>query len=140
MQPRRGDTPLPSPPHLPTCVGGGRRSPPGAAAPYTRPFPEERLTIATEVVAVERLDAAEKRIASRDARLVAITHGDPTRASSCGRPVIYRPVRVTERRSADLVAVCSLHGDLVEGDKNTGGYTGAFAFFAADARTRRKSE
>lgn len=74
-----------------------------------------------------------------DTRLVAITHGDPGDPTDCGRPITYRATRVTEKRSADLVAVCPVHGDLVEVGP-TGDYIGTFAYLAVDARPRRKSE
>jgi hypothetical protein len=89
------------------------------------------------VIPAAFLEKTEK--ARPDVRLVAITHGDPTDPASCGRPITYRATRVTEKRSADLVAVCSLHGDLVEVGP-TGDYVGTFAYLAGDARPRRKLE
>jgi hypothetical protein len=90
------------------------------------------------VVPAADLETIEKKMPA--ARLVAITHGDPTAKADCGRPITYRATRVTEKRSADRVAVCPIHGDLVEQDGKTGGYRGAFAYFAPDTRPRRRSE
>jgi hypothetical protein len=83
------------------------------------------------------LEKSEKQ--RPDVRLVAVTHGDPCDLAQCGRPITYRATRVTEKRSADLVAVCPAHGDLTEIGAD-GSYTGAFAFLAPDARPRRKTE
>lgn len=93
------------------------------------------VTIAAPMAEAARL---EKTLLS--VRLVAVTHGDPTKASDCGRPITYRPTRVNEKRSADQIAVCPLHGDLLETARNGDGYIGAFAFFADDRRPRRRSE
>jgi hypothetical protein len=90
------------------------------------------------VAELAELEAVEKR--RPVARLVAITHGDPRDAKACGRPVTYRATRVTERRSADLVAECALHGDLTEVARDGNGYVGVVAYFQEDARARRRSE
>lgn len=97
------------------------------------------MTFLAELVApLGDIDKVEK--AKPAMRLIAITHGDPTATGHCGRPITYRATRVTEKRSADRIAVCPLHGDLLEDDPKTGGYRGAFAFFADDTRPRRRSE
>jgi hypothetical protein len=95
------------------------------------------LAIAEIVVPAAFLEKTEKQ--HPDTRLVAVTHGDPRDLAQCGRPITYRATRITEKRSADLVAVCPAHGDLVEVGP-TGDYVGAFAYFALDARPRRKTE
>jgi hypothetical protein len=96
------------------------------------------MAIARFVAELGELEAVEKKKPA--ARLVAITHGDPRDEKACGRPVTYRATRVVEKRSADLVAQCALHGDLTEVAHDGNGYVGAVAFFQEDARARRRSE
>jgi hypothetical protein len=96
------------------------------------------MAIAKFVTDLGQLEAIEKKKPA--ARLVAITHGDPRDEKACGRPITYRATRVTEKRSADLVAECALHGDLTEVARDGNGYVGAVAFFEVDARARRRSE
>lgn len=65
-----------------------------------------------------------------DHRLVAITHGDPTKAEVCGRPLFARLRQEEDAPAIEKVYVCPLHGDIKDQTP--------YPFFKADARTRRK--
>lgn len=64
-------------------------------------------------------------------RLVAVTHGDPSKKEECGRPLFQRKAENGDPPGVEKVYVCPIHGPLFLQKE-------PFAFITEDERLRRK--